>query len=284
MSESFFDRKARLARTATLPPYVTAVDDHDATLEAVGNEWSRGLFDGDFYQSPSGDPRRPACSLVFVQSRDGNTGASNPSTLGGGDTDTHLIYEGLSRVAADAVLAGAATIGRGDQVFSVWHPELVRLRESLGKPRHPIQIIATLQGIMVEHGLLFNTPAIRVIILTLDKRESGMRDAVAVRPWITMVTMANPTDWPQAFEQLRSLGIERVSAIGGRKIAAGLLDAGLVQDLYLTTSPRPGGEPGTPLYPGPLPARLVVRKQGSGPEAGVIFEHLRTSGPMKPEL
>jgi hypothetical protein len=38
-------------------------------------------------------------------------------------TDKHLIYEGLSRAAADAVLAGAATVRAGDIVFSVWHPE-----------------------------------------------------------------------------------------------------------------------------------------------------------------
>ena len=35
-------------------------------------------------------------------------------------------------------------------------------------------------------------------------------------------------------------------------------DAGLVQDLYLTTSPRPGGEPDTPLYPTALTGTLVV--------------------------
>ena len=50
---------------------------------------------------------------VFVQSADGNTGARNPADLGGGETDKHLIYEGLSRVDVDGVLAGAATSGEG---------------------------------------------------------------------------------------------------------------------------------------------------------------------------
>jgi riboflavin biosynthesis pyrimidine reductase len=278
MSHPFFDRKTRIAAAATLPPYVTLEDHHDRSLQPIGNDWSRRLFDGDFYLSPSTDPRRPSCSLVFVQSRDGNTGAPNPSALGGGETDAHLVYEGLSRVAADAVLAGAGTIGSGDHLFSVWHPELVRLRESLGKPRHPAQIIATLQGINVEHGVLFNTLEVPVILLTLESCARGMRDAVAARPWMSIVTMENPTDLPKAFEQLHALGIERVSAVGGRKIATRLIDAGLVQDLYLTTSPRPGGEPDTPLYPRRLPARLILRKQGTGPEAGVIFEHRRISG------
>ena len=63
-----------------------------------------------------------ALSLVFVQSNDGNTERRirNPSE---GPTDKHLIYEGLSRVAADAVLAGARTVHAG-AFFSVWHPEL----------------------------------------------------------------------------------------------------------------------------------------------------------------
>ena len=73
----------------------------------------------------------PAIDLVFVQSRDSNTVADNPSTLGGGDTDEHLVYEGLSRVDADAVLAGAATARSERMVFSIWHPELVALRCSL---------------------------------------------------------------------------------------------------------------------------------------------------------
>jgi hypothetical protein len=69
------------------------------------------------------------------------------------------------------------------------------------------------------------------------------------------------------------MGIARISAIGGRTIARALLDAHLIHDLYLTTSPRPGGHPGTPLYDKPLDGRLVVRKSGTGPDAGVVFEH-----------
>jgi hypothetical protein len=56
---------------------------------------------------------------------------------------------------------------------------------------------------------------------------------------------------------------------------AALIDAGLIQDLYLTTSAKDGGESGTPLSPRPLNGDLVVRKRGTGPDEGVIFEQLR---------
>src|SRR5262249_35728504 len=199
------------------------------------------LFDGDFYMSPSHGGRLPACNLVFVQSKDGNTAIRNPAALGGGETDKHLIYEGLSRVAADGVLAGAETVRGGAMIFSVWHPELVRLRESLGKMRHPAQIVATLQGLELGRGILFNVPEIRVVVLTVGPAAVLMQAAAAERPWITLLAMERPSDLPEAFERLRSTGIERISSIGGRKIAAQLIDSGLVQDLYLTTAPRPGG-------------------------------------------
>ena len=69
---------------------------------AIGNTWTRGCFDGDFYISVG---REPSLNLVFVRSRDGNTETDDPSQLGGGATDAHLIYEGLSRVDVDGVEA-----------------------------------------------------------------------------------------------------------------------------------------------------------------------------------
>jgi riboflavin biosynthesis pyrimidine reductase len=272
--EQFVRRKEREAVDSNLPPYKTAFDAHPVDAVPIGNNWTRQLFDGEFYLSPP-DAVRPACSLVFVQSAEGNTGAANPSTLGGGNTDTHLIYEGLSRVAADAVMAGAETARGGRMIFSVWHPELVRLRAALGKPRHPVQIIATMRGIDLEHELLYNVPKIPVLLVTVSACRTLMGQGLSARPWIKTVVMDGPHDLAAAFEGLRSLGIDTISCIGGRTLAGALLDAGLVQDIYLTTSPLSGGQPGTPIYSKPLSTELVVRKMGTDAEAGVVFEHLR---------
>jgi 5-amino-6-(5-phosphoribosylamino)uracil reductase len=279
--ETYASRKTAEATGACLQPFVTDVDLAVGKLNAIGNEWSRRFFGGDFYTTPSPDASRPACSLVFVQSLDGNTGAHNPFTLGGGETDKHVIYEGLSQMAADAVLTGADTIRGGDLVFSVWHPELVRLRASLGKPRYPIQIVATLRGVDVEQHLLFNVPGIQVWVLTVAAGVSRMRQALASRPWVRPLVMKQREDLPDAFEALRSVGIERISAVGGRHLATQLIDAGLVQDVYLTTSARTGGEPGTPMYPRPLKARTLVSAHGTGADAGVSFEHLQLDNPRE---
>ncbi len=276
---AFAAQKTATAVAARLPAFVTDLDLAVDNVPSIGNAWTRRRFDGGFYLSPPPEDTRPACSLVFVQSLDGNTGASNPMTLGGGATDKHLIYEGLSQVAADAVFAGAETVRGGDIVFAVWHPELVRLRAALGKPRYPTQIVATLRGLDLDAMLLFNVPDIPVVVITLAGGAHRMREGLAARPWVVLLELTRAKDLPLAFEMLRTSGIGRISAVGGRHLATQLIDAGLVQDLYLTTSPRTGGEPGTPFYSKDLASTILVRKHGTGPEAGVVFEHHRLPGP-----
>ena len=269
----FVARKEREAAAADMCAFTTDIDRHDADAEPIGNEWSSRLFDGPLYASPTATPDLPSTNLVFVQSRDGNTGARNPSALGGGETDKHLIYEGLSRAAVDAVLSGAETTRGGHLIFSTWLPELVQLRGSKGLPRHPIQIVATLRGMAFDDALIFNVPDVRVVLLTVPQCTAAMRHALATRPWITPVVMNDAHNLTGGFRQLRQLGIEKISCIGGRTLARQLLDAGLIRDLYLTTSPKNGGEPNTPLYPKPIEENLVMRKHGTGKDEGVIFEH-----------
>ena len=270
----FTEAKTRAAVGATIAPLTTEIDRRPADATAIGNEWTRRMFDGSFYASPARGDGLPSTSLVFVQSKDGNTGAKNPASLGGGSADTHLIYEGLSRVAADAVLAGAETIRGGHLVFSVWHPELVQLRASLGLSRHPTQIVATLRGLNFD-GLIFNVPEIPVLLLTVPSCTDLMLMPLVDRPWITPILMPTSHDLPHALREICRRGVKRISCVGGRSLAGQLLDARLVSDVYLTTSAKEGGEPNTPLYRKPIGGEVVVRKHGTGEDRGVVFEHLK---------
>lgn len=275
--EALVERKTGDAVEAAIAPLVTERDQAGDGFAVIGNAWSRAMFGGLFYVSTSASPDLPSTNLVFVQSRDGNTVTANPSALGGGEADKHLIYEGLSRVAADAVLAGAGTIRGTSLVQSIWRPELVALRAAMGLPRHPIQVIATLHGLALDEALVFNVPDLRVVLITVAGGADAMRDALKTRPWITLVVMEDALGLPDAFRALRRLGIERMSCIGGRTLAGPLLDAGLIQDVYLTTGTKEGGEAGTPLYDKPLLGREILRKNGTGPDAGVVFEHVAIS-------
>jgi riboflavin biosynthesis pyrimidine reductase len=245
----------------------------------VGNAWTSRLFDGPFFESPAAASGAPALSLVFIQSADGNTGARNPADLGGGATDAHLIYEGLSRVRADAVMAGAGTVRGSQMIFAVWHPELVRLRAALGLPRYPAQVVVTRDArIGIESELMFNVPHLPVFILTTAAGAANLSARTEERPWISIIAAPEEARLAGSLRRLRDeFGVRRISCIGGRTLATELIEAGLVQDVYLTTAPRAGGEPGTPYYMGttPVETSCVVKKEGRGEEAGVTFEHLR---------
>jgi riboflavin biosynthesis pyrimidine reductase len=154
----------------------------------------------------------------------------------------------------------------------------VALRTSLGLARYPAQVVATRSGDLdVESSLLYNVPEVRVFILTDDKGAKALEPFMQRRPWITVLSAGSQSDIVAGLRRLHAdHGITRVSSIGGRTLTTQLIEQGVVQDIYLTTSPKPGGEPGTPFYTGaaPLKTTLVVRKAGRGEEAGVVFEHL----------
>jgi riboflavin biosynthesis pyrimidine reductase len=272
--QTFAERRTRAAIQAVIPPLVT-IDDHSKRfgLRPLGSAWTRQHFDGDFYLFDP-PPELPALSLVFVQSRNGNTVVPDPATLGGGPADFHLIYEGLSRVAADAVAAGAATVGK-KLLFSVWHPEIVALRQALGLPRHPAQVVVSRRGrVNIEDSLLFNIPDVPVFLVIGPDGGRTHEKALADRPWITVVPLTDD-GLADAFRRLRhEHGLTRISVVGGRTVATSLVDEGLIQDLCLTTAAFDGGQPDTPFYAGDrAPAlELIVRKQGTG-TAAITFNH-----------
>jgi dihydrofolate reductase len=86
----------------------------------------------------------------------------------------------------------------------------------------------------------------------------------------------NGANLRSAVERLRDEeALRRVSAIGGRYTATQLVDSGLIQDIYLTTTSLQGGEPGTPWYCGATPPQLMVitSKQWDSTGSRVLFEH-----------
>jgi riboflavin biosynthesis pyrimidine reductase len=273
--EAYCRRKQAVVESAAIPGYRTIVSDV-RSLTGFGTEWSRALFDGDFYRSavpPFADV--PVISLVFVQSRDGNTVAPDPSLLGGGATDLHLVYEGLSRVDADAVLAGASTARSRELVFSIWHPDLVNLRLARGHARHPAQVVVTDRGnLRFDDGLMFQEPSLPVFVVTRTNVVSELRRRVERQPWIEVIDGGEPLSLTAAMRQLRERGIKVVSCVGGARTATAFLAEGLITDVYLTTSAIDGGAPNTPYCSGPpLPMTRVLLKHGTGVETGVRFEH-----------
>lgn len=176
------------------------------------------------------------------------------------------------------MLTGALTIKGEQMIFGVWHPELVALRASLGLPRYPVQVVATRSGhLEITSALIYNVPEVQVVILTGDEGRARLAPELSDRPWITVLSGGADSDVTSGLKALKEhRHVNRVSCVGGRTLVTPLLDAGIVNDIYLTTSSKRGGEPDTPFYTGSqLRTTCVVRKRGLGADAGITFEHLR---------
>jgi hypothetical protein len=127
--------------------------------------------------------------------------------------------------------------------------------------------------------LACNVPSVPVYILTSAAGRTRLRGALAERPWVTPIVAGS---LQEQFASLVAAGIRRACSIGGRRSATALVDAGLVQDVYLTTTRAAGGEPATPWYTGTrtLPMQPAVAKAWEGEHGTVRFDHLvlRTHG------
>jgi riboflavin biosynthesis pyrimidine reductase len=89
------------------------------------------------------------------------------------------------------------------------------------------------------------------------------------------VTAIGGTSLQEQCAALADAGIRRACSVGGRRSATALVDAGLVQDVYLTTTSVSGGEPGTPWYTGPRAPgiKTALIKAWDGEHGAVRFEH-----------
>lgn len=276
--DDYCRRKEETALSARITGLMTvAQDTAGADLITIGSGWTRDLFDGEFYRSASTyADQLPAVSLFVGRSGSGHLLAGHQLLHGCGDTSLHLIHEGLSRVDADAVLGSIGAVSRQDDVFSVWHPELVALRHDVGHDRHPAQVIVTASGSLpFEECLLFHEPTLRVIVVTTTSVAPLLQQQLKDQPWIEILDAGEPLSLFTALVRLREKGLRVISAVGGQRTASALLRGGLVTDLYVTTPPGDRGSAVGPLYDGPplLRRRLVAKASRHGDER-VCFEHL----------
>jgi riboflavin biosynthesis pyrimidine reductase len=266
--QDYCRRKEQAAMAAPLVGLTTLAEEAGgADLLSFGNAWTRQMFDGDFHRSAGpASPELPSVSLILTEAPADAFGATVP----------HLLHEGLTRVDADAVLGGIGAAPTGNEICSVWHPELVRLRAERGLPRHPVQVIVTNScDVPFERCLLFHEPSLQIIIVTRGSLVKTARARLRESPWVEVLGAGDPLDLRLALTQLRHRGIAVVSAVGGHRIATSLLDAGLVTDLYITVREPSSAASALSFYAGPpLMRRRLLSKAGRGAEGAVRFEHL----------
>lgn len=194
---------------------------------------------------------RPTTIANFVSTLDGVISYNTPEAAGGGEISGHFepdrFVMGLLRALADVVLVGAGTV-RADP-DGAWTPRSVHpasgeefgeLRERLGLRPNPITAIVTGSGsIDLGHPGL-SDPAIDVMVITTDSGEAVLRRQT-VSDHVQILSTGTHMKAEDVIAVLASRGAELVLCEGWPHVLGHLLEARVVDEMFLTIAPQLAG-------------------------------------------
>ncbi|MFA5237449.1 MAG: 2,5-diamino-6-(ribosylamino)-4(3H)-pyrimidinone 5'-phosphate reductase [Methanoregula sp.] len=131
----------------------------------------------------------------------------------------------------DAVMVGIGTVLADDPSLTVKNPEYRSERQREGKPDHPTRIVIDSRArIPVDAAVLTRGEGLRVIAVSgrADPARVGMLRTKAT----VIVAGENEVNLVRVLDELGSMGIRRLMLEGGGTLIAGMIRAGLVDEIY----------------------------------------------------
>ena len=199
------------------------------------------------YPGALGFPAR-AFFVNFVETVDGIVALPSipqSNKLVADENEADRFVMGLLRAVADCVLVGAGTMQASRS--ATWSAErayppaaeaFAELRRRLGKPARPEVVFLTASGrIDVEHPALEEG----ALVLTTPGGEQTLHGRLPESSEALVVNEGDLVDVKQAVELLRRRGHEQILSEGGPTIFGLLLEAGVVDELFVTVSPLLAG-------------------------------------------
>jgi len=181
---------------------------------------------------------RPFLYLNLVASADGRASFEGHTGGLGSEADTRMLTE--LRALADAVLIGTGTIRAEGYGRLVRNAERIGRREAAGMAATPTAVLISRSFDIPWGASLFEAADQPVIVYT----DASGEPPEVVAP-VEVVRLAGPE--PRAvMADLRARGVRSLLCEGGPTLNSALLEAGVVDELFLTISPLLAGEDGAP--------------------------------------
>jgi len=224
--------------TPLLPPGKPA--EVSEIVEGLGL-WARPAVAGERSRPPAVTPAgRPRVLLNMVSTVDGRAtveGRSGPIS----DRADRELFHGL-RAAVDAVLVGAATARVERYGRLVRDDSHRRLRRERGLEEEPLACIVSGSLALGPEVPLLEEPSARIAILTSS---AATLPATGAHVDYVRATHGGRLDLPAALAELRErFSVQTLLCEGGPHLSCQLAAAGLLDELFLSVSPRlAGGEP-----------------------------------------
>ena len=195
---------------------------------------------------------RPFVQVNFVSSPDGAVTVGGKSQGLSGPADKKVFM--LGRTLADVVLVGAGTAAAEGYAGVQCGEVRAGVRARLGlSPVPPIAVVTRRASVDPASPLIAQT-LVPTIVLTCAAAPADRLAALSDAGADVVVTGDSDVDLPTAVAELDKRGLRRVSCEGGPHLFGGLIEAGLVDQLCLTISPRLAGGDASRIAVGPPPA------------------------------
>lgn len=188
--------------------------------------------------------RRPYLITNFALTLDGHATIRGRSGPIGSETDTAMLV-GL-RTRVDAVMIGAGTMRAERYGRVVGDPAKRERRERDGLSADPLAVVVSGRLDLPWDAPLFTEGAGRVLICT-----AAAEDPPPTATETEVLRQADGVDLAALLEHLRrELGVRSVLCEGGPRLHAQLIDAGLLDELFVTHAPKLAGGAGPGLVTG----------------------------------
>lgn len=215
-----------------------------ASVEQLVNELRLAELAAQVSPTVAGEPahRRPYLALNMVSTADGRATVDGRSGTIGEAADRQL-FHGL-RTTVDAVMAGAGTI-RVERYRRIIREEPARVaRRARGLAEEPWAVIVSGRLDVPPDTPILQDPAARVVILTASAASLPLPEGGAEVHYVRAAE-EGLLDLPAAMAELyERFDVRTVMCEGGPHLNSHLLAAGLVDELFLSLSPKlAGGDP-----------------------------------------
>ena len=187
------------------------------------------------------------------------------------------------RAETDAILVGRGTLEADDIPMRLPSARLRAKRIRAGKTAEPLRVIFSNSGRLRKNLRVFRAGGSPVVVFTTKLMPASTKRWLEAVAHVHVEPRSNVVDVSRALRILsRDYGICSALCEGGAELFRALVQAGLVQNLYVTFAPVIIGGAGAPTLLGPAPSSLLrrsipLRLEGFSPRGGEVFATYRVA-------
>ena len=135
------------------------------------------------------------------------------------------------KAKSDAIMVGIGTVLADDPSLTVKSEECRQYRKKQGRDEHPVRVVVDSSGsISPEASILNKGEGKRVV--AVSERADAAKISILEKKATVLVAGKDEVDLEVLMDKLGAMGVHRLMVEGGGTLIAGLVKAGLVNEIY----------------------------------------------------